>query len=433
MAIPLPEAAPPALDALIHGDLWRSWAERGRVPALEDVRAAVRYVRLKPGGTSRLTVFGDVTGTLDGPPPGFLLWLAPDARRGREALRKEEARRGGARGAFLCEESSVLVLPFPTDPDLRGLRHAHEPDRLRRALAGALPGFPADEWRIRRRASGTELLAYKPGRRAVYRVRVALRRRTDRRDGEAALHVKLSTPETIAGVRARLEALAAARPAGAEWEIPRPLRAAPDVLACEWIEGRSILALVERGDPAAAKALERTGRAVAGLHGLDARLDAGPSPSDEGARLRRVAADLARWLPERAARTLALGERIATRTEREDHGRAAPVHGDLHLDQVLLSDGAVYLVDLDRARRGRPAEDLGRLLGHLFEARAPEELGRAFLDGYASVAALPPGPSLAGATASSLLRRASIPLRALDPDWPREVRRRIERAEELSG
>ena len=51
---------------------------------------------------------------------------------------------------------------------------------------------------------------------------------------------------------------------------------------------------------------------------------------------------------------------------REDTGdNATPIHGDLRLDQVLVSPTAVHVTDFEDFRVGDPARDLGSLLGEL--------------------------------------------------------------------
>src|SRR5438876_804673 len=42
-----------------------------------------------------------------------------------------------------------------------------------------------------------------------------------------------------------------------------------------------------------------------------------------------------------------------------------PIHGDFSPKQVVLTNGAVTLIDLDRSVRGDPALDLGLFLAHL--------------------------------------------------------------------
>lgn len=51
---------------------------------------------------------------------------------------------------------------------------------------------------------------------------------------------------------------------------------------------------------------------------------------------------------------------------REDTGEhATPIHGDLRLDQVLLSPTGVHVTDFEDFRVGDPARDLGSMLGEL--------------------------------------------------------------------
>lgn len=45
---------------------------------------------------------------------------------------------------------------------------------------------------------------------------------------------------------------------------------------------------------------------------------------------------------------------------------ATPVHGDLRLDQFIVSGGRLYLCDWENFRRGDPARDLGAFLGECF-------------------------------------------------------------------
>ena len=431
MRVPLPEIAPPALSRLINGDLWSEWAEQGRVPALDRVRPAVKYVRLKPDGNCRLAVFKEKSGAAGAPPVGHLVRLFADPERARVSFEKERERWAGMYEPFYCQENRAMVLPFPADPELPALARLHEPRRFKRALTTALPLSTTEEWRVRGRSLRRELLAYKPGRRAVYRVDASLRHRESGQDRAFVVHAKLAAGETISRARTRLEAVCAARPESADWSVPQPLEASPGLLACAWVEGPSAGSLVRGADAAAARVLERAGSALAQLHALRPRWGESTGPGDEASRLRRVTTDLARILPDAGDRIRALGERVAGAISALGAEGTSPVHGDFHLDQILLSEHGVVLVDLDRAHVGRPAQDICRVLAHLFELRAPTGLRTAFLEGYGAVAELPSQAEARASEASHLLRRASIPLRSMDPDWPAEIERRVERARAL--
>lgn len=75
---------------------------------------------------------------------------------------------------------------------------------------------------------------------------------------------------------------------------------------------------------------------------------------------------------------------------RLDKFTPAPVHRDFYPDQLLVSGGSVWLLDLDLYAEGDPAVDAGNFVAHLQETslrrfghfHAYAHLERAFLDGY---------------------------------------------------
>jgi hypothetical protein len=88
MSFPLPRTDLPAFEPLMRGRLWRDWEESGMVFPVDDLRAAIHYVRLKPGTSCRIAVFQWDVGSATGPPLGFLLYLYPDAARACAAYEK---------------------------------------------------------------------------------------------------------------------------------------------------------------------------------------------------------------------------------------------------------------------------------------------------------------------------------------------------------
>jgi Ser/Thr protein kinase RdoA (MazF antagonist) len=145
-----------------------------------------------------------------------------------------------------------------------------------------------------------------------------------------------------------------------------------------------------------------------------------------------LGADLAGVIPgvERPIRTLA--DSLARRVTHSGTEGSATVHGDFHVDQVLLAGDRVVLVDLDRAGRGDRHADLGAFLAHTEESDLPLECRDAFLRGYTEAGGVAPDPgALAAARAAALFRRSIFPFRTLLPDWPMEIRRRLYRIDQL--
>jgi len=432
----LPRTSLPGLEPLLDGDRWEIWVRAGRVFPVDGIRDAIDYVRLKPGTSCRLTVFGEDRGEGRGSPPGFLLQLYPDVARARTAFAEASARSQGVgerkEHPFLDEDVATVAIPFPDDPDLPVLRDVNDPRRLRRLLTGVLPDFPSEEWRIKKDRLETDLLAYKPGRRAVVRVRLRLRARRGTGERRITRHVKVADPETVTRARYRLERIHEALPAGMGWRVPRPfgLAGAP-LFATEWVEGRPLLPIVRAGGTAAGEALFRTGRALAGLHALEVDLDDGTALEKERVRLRAYARDLMALIPDAADRIRGLTDALEARIAPLFPAGSATIHGDCHLGQVMLSGPDVWLVDLDRARRGHAASDLGRLLGHLLELRASPELAASLRRGYAAGSTPPSDALVRIGTALSVFRRAIFPFRSLDVGWRDETGRRLAIAEEL--
>jgi hypothetical protein len=118
----------------------------------------------------------------------------------------------------------------------------------------------------------------------------------------------------------------------------------------------------------------QAGAAVGVLHGLDPGdlTDETPLEMPPLAWLRAMPvvllggytmAQLAGW--RLVQNDLPLVERLYELREQESLADKVPVHGDLRLDQFLISDGRVHLCDWEYFRLGDPARDVGALVGEL--------------------------------------------------------------------
>jgi len=414
---PLPEHGLPALPLLLDGPLWSEWAAAGRVFEVTDFRASVGYLRWKPDTSCRLTVVGTSGGKGERPPLGFLLHLYPDRERARTAYEKLIRREPviGEEGfePFLSEDPPLVAAPFPNDPELPSLRYVYDPTRFRRALSKTRPNaYPAGEWRLQKRHIRTELLAYKPGRRAVFRVRVGVRHES--RDEKVRLywHVKVATPETAGPSVATARAIEAAVGTDRHWRVPETwgFIESRSWSSTEWVVGDSLESDLESA--------QRVGAALAEFHSLQVELPQLPTPTEESRDLQRLTEDLVLLIPTEETRIRALSKKLQIEMSTLAIDRVAPLHGDLHLDQIVLVGDQVVFVDLDRSGIGIPVTDLGSFAASSWSEGRSTEFVDAFLEGYRSGGTLPDRRDLEIATAHQLFRRAVFPFRNLDPKWP---------------
>ena len=281
---PIPSTRLPGLSALLDGDLWGLWSAAKKVFPLDDFRAAVRYVRLKPSTSCRLAVFDDAGES------GFIIYLYSESGRAVAAFDKIAPREARA---FVSPSAAAVVVPFPCDVELPSLRHVYRPYRLKEALWTLLPEYPQEAWGIRKRFTSLKLLAYKPGRRAVFRVEPHLERYDGAATVRVPLHMKVGNPSTFPAAHAKLAAIHAAVPLEAGWHVPAPIGTVDSrcLTARRWVEGEP---------PVAPREFLATGRALAGLHRLEIA-SGGHGYGLDPKELLDHAQDLAALLPEEEA------------------------------------------------------------------------------------------------------------------------------------
>lgn len=243
----------------------------------------------------------------------------------------------------------------------------------------------------------------------------------------AELVAKLYPDDTGAQAFAALNALAGgmAGRAPEALALPRALFYVPEarLLGLSYVRGAPLSELA-RGLWAEG-ALRTAGQAVAELHSL--RVAAGPPR-----RLREHLADLVRPQPAELAaydgRLAALAERLlcellAAEATIDLAAVAAPIHRDLHLRQLFLGAGRIWLVDWDLFACGDPALDVGNMEAYLHThlgGRAASAAA-AFRAGYAAGGG---GPAMARAplyVAFTYLRLACKRARLQAPDWREEA------------
>lgn len=299
----------------------------------------------------------------------LVVLAAADHARPKLAKSHDRAARLGAVAAADLD-AGVLATTLVGDRDLPGLRH-----------------LPAD----------AVVLSANPQRRVVARL--------DGPDGPAVLRVVRPS--------AHAAAVRGPRALAGRAGTPRLLdaHARRGTLTTDWVPGRPLDA---SPDP---QALGRAGAAVADLHGTTTDLPLEDRPLRALAQARD---QLALLLPGQTDRVAALAARAASALRDAPVGPVVTLHGDLSRDQLVVDPaGRVGVLDLDRARRGEAADDLGNLLADdLVQGQVSGRGGAtALLAGYAAVRPLPDPTTLRAWTAGHLLRRAVEPFRTCAPDW----------------
>ncbi len=385
----------PAVEALLGATVD---AAGGR---LHDARAV--HVQYRPG--SDLVVRYQTTVTWGGAPPVNETLLAATTSRGPLP--------GTVPMVAETEQGTleVGVWRWPFDPVLTGLTAAVTP-----SAAGELLGDVVE------RPVSLEVVAYRPTERAVVRV-------TDRTG--RSCYLKVVDPRRVEDLVERHRRLRAAG-------LPVPEILAADAaqgwFAMRALEGDTLRIRLKDArppwpEPAAYLAL------LDALHGVELP-GATPVPGRIADAIGH-AAMLATVLPDQRPRVERLTESLRSALDRAEARRGPTIHGDLYEAQLVVGEGTEItgLLDIDDAGPGDPLDDLATVLAHL-RYRADLDRGRTDLVGYTD--ALRRGfltqvdaEELDEATGAVLVGLATGPFRTQHPDWRRDTRRQLARAERL--
>jgi len=254
--------------------------------------------------------------------------------------------------------ASAPVAPF--DPAIPGLSVAFDRKAMALRLAplaarvAAQPCPTPDGWRI----EAVEILKHKPGRRC------ALGYVLTGPSGPVRLFAKAFCGERGAAILETMSRLAAAIPAECLL-VPKPIGYLPDLrlLVTEFLEGIPLASALYEGR--SNEPVSRMAAALRAMHDSDVTLARRWSASHE-------LSDTGRWVDGLAARdpamhTIAqqLHSTLSSRAPRLPASPLQPIHRDYYAEQVLDCSGRTALLDLDDARLGDPALDLGNFLAHL--------------------------------------------------------------------
>jgi aminoglycoside phosphotransferase len=315
----------------------------------------------------------------------------------------------------------MLFFVFPFDRKIPGLRLLTDPGKLKRFVNDALANGP--DRRVSAKRSRTELLRYKPERRAVMRADLGIVDGGGDVIERRQVHLKAYADGTgerthrvmrfLEEHSARLGGLGLARSLG--------YAARERVVAQEALPGEQLV--LKRDGRSCVRA---TGAALAGLHALET----GSLPVNDNQTASGLLSEVRSGATyfesiaaeEPALRMASIAERLAVRLP---EARTAVVHGDFYAHQVLVNGDAVAFVDFDEGGAGDPRVDIGNFIAHL-RLQSMQEPGSvetgietSFLEGYASGRGT--SDEVDWFTTACLARLAVAPFRALRPDWNREA------------
>jgi hypothetical protein len=305
------------------------------------------------------------------------------------------------------------------DRKLPGLKLALNQETMLAQLAAVREGKAFSQVRHR-------VLKYTPGKRCVieYLFHANIEQRRSQR-----LIGKIYRKERGEVIFENLRQLWQAGGASGAFGMPEPVAYLPEVqmVLQRLVPGRQLSDFSENDD--LSTAVRCVAENLAALHGLAVSAGERKSLDDH---IRKYCHPGPQALIEACPEAAPLVENILAGLAQEAGLNGAPigpVHGDLNLAQIFITDDRAFFIDLDGFCFSHAALDAGNFLITLqvhFGGKS-DELRRIFLEGYLSRR---PPQMLAGLRAYqalAYLRRAVICFRQqAEADWPSQARRLLE-------
>ena len=429
----VPSYSPPGLKILLSENLWDCWREKGWVFEVPDLLPSIRYIRNKPE-SCRLFVNGPVEGTAETAPQGMNLRFFSDLETARsyhsKLLSKNLSSSQAEFTPFIDEEVLAVGLPFPGDEEIPQLRRIFEPSRFRRMLEPMLGTITYDHWRLQRSLTRHKLVAYNPGRRAVLRTKVKLRNLQEDLKVRKLLHLKVENRVSISRSRNLALSISHATENCEHLRTPRFLGTSPamNIFGHEWVEGQH----PDLQSPQIEEMIHKIGLAISEFHRIPLEISTHSPPQILAQEIEQIVEDLAEMIPDFRFDLLTLANQIKSLIPNLNLIPSVLAHGDLHLNQVLLTDDTPYLLDFDRAGRGYAGMDLGSIMEDISGNGRFEHLAQHLVESYQTSA-------LRKVTAEEILigrsiaclRKAFQPFRSLSRTWQQEMQNSIEHCESL--
>lgn len=390
-------------------------------------RCEVRYVRYKPATSCVVRALLYVGRDGDAAPIDLhVVAYRPDDVVKRDKALAQPAVASPLGPGRLSLPLGCVASVFPNDAQVRSLWQAGSPGDWRALLHRTF-----GDRRPELIDAVPTLLAYKPHRRAVFRLDLA---------GEPAGVLKLYGREGYAAARRNSRGF---RSRG-NLRVARRMGASDSLQAIgfKWIRGDGLVDLLS-GDGATEPAMRLLAAALRELHVQP------PPPEKKAAagtfadRIEASRRAVGQLCPALAAAADRMASRIAGGIGCRPDRQIATIHGDFYAKQVLIGrEEMIGLIDFDESTAGDPEADLGNFAAHLawhvesgrFRADRAEVAAAELIDAYA---AIEPGvldrDLLRHYTAASGFQLVPRPFRDRLDNWPDRMAAMLRRVESTLG
>ena len=273
-------------------------------------------------------------------------------------------------GVIAFDDERLIVNSFPSDPELPAISQLMSADTSPQLLSKLLPQD------LQLQQASITTLRYKPARRLVGRLD---------NDGLPKALIKIYNDKDF---QQALTAIRNNRPGNYKLAKLLGFSRRSRIVASQWLSGDPLNSLWTT-EVRATKGMQQTAEALYGFHGQTGNRLSLLKPDTLIQSLVMLAHDLSFILPDLEPRVMALAQALAKELK-ELPEVFVPIHGDFSSDQVICHKDKIAIIDLDEARLGHPAYDLGIFVAQLrreaiFERLRPQSVTlfcNTFLDSY---------------------------------------------------
>ncbi len=381
--MPLQDARLPYLETALNRRAIRELVSEHVLPALFPGRTltklAMQYSRYKAGREHVALYQVELDPPLENEAP---LLTVTFGQRGRLQRVHEQIRASGGgrkRSVFYLMEQPCLIEIFPSDWCLPLLWQAADADRAGDLIAHMLPDYT--NVRVKR----VDVLRYRPGRRCVLRYAV------EHGQGTIDLVAKLYTNRDRAQLVADKLAVLCSQPTS-DIKLAAPIGKTSNdgLLLMECLDGSNLGDHLENATSPDnnERAIRTAAAGLAAFHRFQLKSSERRSLQTELNNLRSRLAPIHNVAPDLARRIETLLIQVEARIGELAPAADCVIHGEYKPNQLLLADGKLAVVDLDRACIGDPAIDVGNFVAVLqkeviYEGHAHlAGLGDVFLAAY---------------------------------------------------